>query len=64
MICYLFLSQALLPVADPERGGGGGGGRGATALPAKIWSTGFFKIPFCIRMLKNKAQIAQETKKP
>ena len=43
-------------------GGGGGGGRGATGAPPKVWSTVvFFSIPFCIRMLQNRAQIAWES---
>ena len=29
--------------------------------PPKMWSTAYFSIPFCIRMLKNKAQIARES---
>ena len=42
-------------------GSRGGGGGAAGARPPKIGSTMFFFIPFCIRMLKNKAQIARES---
>ena len=42
------------------RGGSRGGGGGPTGAPPKIWST-IFKILFCIRMLKNKAQIARKS---
>ena len=42
-----------------QRGGGGGS---SSAPPSKFWSSLFlFKIPFCIRMLKNKAQKALES---
>ena len=40
------------PLADLE---------GARQAPPKIWSTMFLFIPFCIRTLENKAQIARES---
>ena len=40
-----------------SRGGSRGGGGGA---PPKIGSTVIFYNPFCIKMLKNRAQIALE----
>ena len=42
------------PVADLE-------GAQQRPPPSKIWSTMFSIIPFCMRMLKSKAQIAQES---
>ena len=54
--CCHFICMSM---ADPG-GGGGGGATGVPPPPPQIGSTVIFYNPFCIRMLKNRAQIALE----